>query len=233
LKDIISEIFLRFSSPIVILLLIFVFSLLLCSEKKHRQAFIGNKDSLTTSRAFIVQIFCLLCFTIILNYALKITCKIPLDISLHKKGYAFPSGHMNLSTTFYFWLFLHLSSRYWRTCILLLLIGIGWGLIHYHYHNLRDVIGGCLLGSLVAIFYIKSLRIFATYIPWLLLSAATFLVLYIYLVQFEIIDYVQFYYSMLAIIILFERLTSLNGKRFNVWRVCFVIDDYGSFRVRD
>lgn len=218
MQDILAELYLRFASPVVILLLIFIFSLITANEKNHAQSITNNKTHLKINYSFLIQTLCLLCFTIILNYALKITFKIPLDISLHKKGYAFPSGHMNLTTTFYLWLFLHTCSRYWRACILLLLIGFGWGLIRYHYHNLRDVIGGGILGTLVVIFYIRSLKIFMVQVPWLILGISTFLVLYIYLMQFWIINYVQFHYAILVILILLERMFSLNGKRFNLWQ---------------
>ncbi len=91
----------------------------------------------------------LVAFDIVVNVALKGTFKIPLAASLHKVGYAFPSGHMQLATVFYCWLASLIASRPGRSLIMVLLIGIGASLIHFGYHNLYDVIGGFVSGILL------------------------------------------------------------------------------------
>jgi membrane-associated phospholipid phosphatase len=88
----------------------------------------------------------------IINYALKITFKVPLPSFLHQ-GFAFPSGHMQMTTFFYGWLALHaiLKMQYWVGFIC---VAEAFGLIYFHYHTPLDVLAGFATALfLLSIFY--------------------------------------------------------------------------------
>ncbi|KTC72477.1 PAP2 superfamily protein [Legionella birminghamensis] len=132
---------------------------------------------LLINRPLFFQTACLTAFDIVVNVALKGTFKVPLAAWLGK-GYAFPSGHMQLSTVFYLWLAWHTPRLSLRLLVAGILSAIGAGLIHYGYHNFYDVLGGLLFGGiLVSLYWYISLK-YAVYMPWILALAATLLMVY-------------------------------------------------------
>ncbi len=71
-------------------------------------------SALILGRIFFFQTICLVSFNIVVNAALKGLFKIPLSPTLHKLGYSFPSGHMQLVTVFYIWIALYFPFRTYR-----------------------------------------------------------------------------------------------------------------------
>lgn len=95
-------------------------------------------------------------FSIILNTALKITFKVPLNPALNKDWFSFPSGHMQCATVFYLWICSCLDNK--RLKIILfafisaILAAIGHSLVYFGYHNYFDVAGGLFCGILIVIY---------------------------------------------------------------------------------
>ncbi len=118
--------------------------------------------------------------SILVNVALKITFQVPLSPALHKKGFAFPSGHMQLATTLYLWLAIQVNNKWFRGFILFLLGGIGWGTIYFGYHNLVEILGGFCFALLVLAFYYSIVLEWPDLLPIIVISLATLLVIYIH-----------------------------------------------------
>ena len=104
-------------------------------------------------RETFFQAICLLLFSMIFNTALKVTFQVPLSPALGQKGFAFPSGHMQTSVTFYGWLYRSTRSYILRALIVTLFVGIGSSLIYFDYHNIIDIIGGIAAGLLLLYVY--------------------------------------------------------------------------------
>lgn len=110
-------------------------------------------------RSIFFQAACLLAFSVVLNVALKATFQVPLSPSLHKTGFAFPSGHMQSASVFYGFCIPYLLA--WPTkwlALVVLLVGIGASLIHYDYHTLQDVLGAVLVAWVILTTYHYALK---------------------------------------------------------------------------
>lgn len=105
------------------------------------------------NRKIFFHAICLILFSIIVNIALKVTFQVPLPPTLNKTGFAFPSGHMQSSVVFYGWFYRFLEKLWLKLFILILLAGIGLGLVHFGYHNYKDVLGGIFFGCLLLFSY--------------------------------------------------------------------------------
>lgn len=134
------------------------------------------------SRSIFIKLACLAAFDIVVNVALKGTFKVPLSPTLHKIGYAFPSGHMQLSTVFYVWLLMQRPLKSLHLTISILLMGIAAGLIHHDYHNGYDVVAGFLCGLLLISLYRYILIKSPVKWPLVILTLATLLMIYNYFV---------------------------------------------------
>jgi membrane-associated phospholipid phosphatase len=97
----------------------------------------------------------LVLFTMIFSALLKSLFLVPLNPALRLKGYAFPSGHMQVSVVFYGALFLAYSNPIFRKFLLFIIVGIGYGLIQQGYHNLWDVAGAVAFGVLTLVAFAK------------------------------------------------------------------------------
>lgn len=129
--DLVAKFFLAFSNEVVIIpLLIFGF---LTQRKKEN--------------TWIIAVYILL-FTMIFNALLKSIFMVHRNPNLHGDGLAFPSGHMNASVVFYGWLALAYEDWILRGLIVLLLIGIGFGLVQQGYHHVPDILGALAFGGL-------------------------------------------------------------------------------------
>ena len=95
------------------------------------------------------QAACIALISIVVNIALKHTFQIPLSPALHKTGFAFPSGHMQLASVLYGWIALSTRSYALKILILGLLTGIGFGLVHCGYHSWFDVLGAVFFASFI------------------------------------------------------------------------------------
>lgn len=198
--EIIADIFLAFSNrPIVLLLLIFMGVLL--------------------QKELAYQALCLITITIILNVALKGIFQVPLPRTLDSAtGYAFPSGHMMVSTVFYIWLALY--TPYWSLRILMgiILIGIGASLIYFNFHTIIDVLGGVSFGLLVIVIFIYILLKEKNWSPIFLLICSSVLMLFNWIV-YSIVPIDSWRaYSILFACIFLERVFSLNGRKYSFWK---------------
>jgi hypothetical protein len=163
---------------------------------------------LWVSRAFFMQSLALLMIDMMVNVALKGTFKIPLNALLHE-GYAFPSGHMQVTTVFYGWLALHVPSWAFRALMLGVCLGQGFGLIHYQYHNLEDVIGGFCVALLLIALY-----------RWFLICFSTLCMVYNAQIYHNAIPlHAMQAYELLIGVLLCERVFSKNGKNTQDWHV--------------
>lgn len=118
-------------------------------------------------------------FSIIMNVALKATFQVPLNPTIHHAGFAFPSGHMQLATIVYGWLAFNSTNKYLRACISIILVGVGFGLVHFNYHTITDVLGGVFFASLFITLYAWLKNKIPSILPWLLVMIATFAMPYI------------------------------------------------------
>lgn len=88
----------------------------------------------------------LVLLSMVLNVLLKSIFLIPLAPELGIKGFAFPSGHMQVSVVLYGALLRAYPRPLLRGILLIILAGIGFGLIHQGYHTLTDVGGAIVFG---------------------------------------------------------------------------------------
>lgn len=178
--DLIARFFLTFSDWTIIIPVVLV------------GLFINNK--------LFYNLICLILFSILVNVALKVSFHVPLNPSLGKFGFAFPSGHMQLSTVLYGWVFWHISNKYLRLSCVLILVGIGLSLIHFSYHDLFDVIGGVVFAALLISIYSHFLQ----GRPVLVFVLATGITAYNYLCYQLMPSYAANAYYLLTLIIFLE-----------------------------
>lgn len=100
-------------------------------------------------------------FAIILNYALKCYFKVPLAEFLHKEGFAFPSGHMQSSGTFYIFClisaYISKFNKKIKNSIAIATISIlsiiAYGLVFKRYHTIDEVAWALAIAALTAMIY--------------------------------------------------------------------------------
>ncbi|MCH9690059.1 MAG: hypothetical protein K0U24_02555 [Gammaproteobacteria bacterium] len=100
-------------------------------------------------RTLFYHATCIMLISTVLNVALKYTFQIPLAPTLHKAGFAFPSGHMQFATVLYGWFALHTKNHALHITIACLLGGIGFGLVHFHYHTWFDTFGALFFAGII------------------------------------------------------------------------------------
>jgi len=108
-------------------------------------------------RNIFAKALCLLLFTMIFNAFLKSIWQIPRPAEMGT-GFAFPSGHMQTAVVFWCWIGFEFRHKYLWLFIAFLLSGIAFGLIHFNYHILRDILGALLFGSLTIFCYASLLK---------------------------------------------------------------------------
>ncbi len=173
--------------------------------------------SLFAGRRLFFQCACLVAFGIIINVVLKGTFQIPSSVHPSMGSYAFPSGHMQLTTVFYVWWAIYIPFWYYRTLTAAIVLGVGVSLVHFKYHTIYDVTGGLLFGLLIVFCFYYLLTKNIKYFPWALLLAAS-----IFMVCNEHIydmtpPHAWIAYQGLVALIIGERLFSLNGRYFSLW----------------
>lgn len=89
-----------------------------------------------------------------INAYLKSIWQIPLDPSLNKVGWAFPSGHTQFSLVV--WLVLIYQIRKLWIALIATIISISsyFGMVYFHYHNWYDISGGIFFGVLVFLIFV-------------------------------------------------------------------------------
>jgi len=127
-------------------------------------------------RKSFLEALLVLLFASIFAASLKAIFKVPLAAHVGK-GYAWPSGHMMVSTMFYGWLFI----RYRQPLIIPIIIGIGYSVIALGYHSLSDVIGALCFSIPSLYFFYKmnfSLRNLSIFVSICTVSMMIFLYYY-------------------------------------------------------
>jgi undecaprenyl-diphosphatase len=97
----------------------------------------------------------LMCFlSTFINAYLKSIWQIPLDPSLKKVGWAFPSGHTQFGVVL--WLTLLYQIRKWWIAVVTIILSIAsyFGMIHFHYHNWYDILAGVFFGVLTFLLFV-------------------------------------------------------------------------------
>lgn len=200
MTDVWADVFLAFSNASVILLVLITgFFLLNCPI------------------FFQVLIMCLL--DLIVNVALKGTFKVPLSPVLHKVGYAFPSGHMQLSAVLYIGLSCAIKLWSLRFFLMCLLVGIACALVHYDYHNAFDVMAGFVCGGVLVALFRYGLYTCANIMPWLLMSIASLFMIYNGWSYQKIPVHASIAYGLLLGLIIVERFFVKNEHRQDYWRI--------------
>lgn len=111
------------------------------------------------NKKMFFEAICLILLSIIINYALKVTFKIPLNPALKIDGYAFPSGHMQSSLVFYSWLAYKHKGAILSLLVGFLLFAIAWALKYMGYHNIYDILGSIFFGILWMVIFWKLRKI--------------------------------------------------------------------------
>ena len=164
------------------------------------------------SRFTFYHAIALMLFSMIINVALKITFQIPLSPSLHKVGFAFPSGHMQLASVFYLFL-AHQFKRNWFSLLtVVLLISIGYGLIYFGYHNIYDVTAAFFTAGLILFVYWFSTKTLPQLTPWLILAIASLLLYYIHQQYPPIAHFIWAAYFTLWGLVLAEKMAAKRGN---------------------
>ena len=124
----------------------------------------------------------LILMSMLLNCALKVTFKVPLDPSIGKDWFAFPSGHMQLAVVFYTWLLQSMRHPLIGWACVFICIGIAGGLLYFNYHQPYDIAGAIGIGLLWVWSYKQLLKMPKTrlYLPVILLTSASLLMIYIH-----------------------------------------------------
>ncbi len=106
---------------------------------------------------YFLQPTLLLLFTMVFSSFLKPLFAIPYSEELVKKlgknGFAFPSGHMQISAVFYGWFLFNLKNNFWKFFLTVIIFGIAFGLIFEGYHNIYDILGSLLFAGLTIFSY--------------------------------------------------------------------------------
>ncbi len=120
----------------------------------------------------------------IFSLYLKSIWQEPLPAWMSSDTWAFPSGHMLFTVTFYGWMALELRKIWLSFCVGLLMLGVGWALMHFGYHSIRDIGGAIGFGTLILVAYYFLLRISVVgkNLPLLGIFLSPLTALFIYLV---------------------------------------------------
>ena len=105
------------------------------------------------SRVVFEDAIILILMSMLFSFFLKTIFQVPLSPVLHQVGYAFPSGHMQLSVVLYGWLAFKTQLMLYRLVSIVLLVGIGLSLMHFGYHNIYDILGGVFFACVLMKFY--------------------------------------------------------------------------------
>lgn len=129
-------------------------------------------------RRIFIDAFCLVMLSVIVNVVLKVIFQVPLASHLGE-GYAFPSGHMQSTSVFYLYIMLGLRQRIFTVVISLLLAALAVSLYICNYHNVMDIVFGLLFACMLIWMY-HCLSSFSDGVRYgAIISASSFLMLYI------------------------------------------------------
>ncbi|MEC8306796.1 MAG: phosphatase PAP2 family protein [Chlamydiota bacterium] len=100
------------------------------------------------------RLIALFTWTMLFNHALKISFQVPLFPHIPHPGFAFPSGHMQISSLFYGFILIYTPSLYGRAALLLLISAIGGSLVLCGYHSPGDVIAALAIATMTLAIHI-------------------------------------------------------------------------------
>lgn len=167
-------------------------------------------------RKLFYQLWILSALCIMVNVALKGTFKVPLPATLHP-GYAFPSGHMQLTTVFYGYLMANFENRWLRLSALLVLCAVGFGLMHFHYHNGREVLAGLFFGMILLLGFNFGRKYCAASMPLMIMLIAALLLGYSHVVYPQVPQHLYTAQCVLLIGILGEHVRYGIYKKSSLW----------------
>lgn len=116
------------------------------------------------------------------NSWLKWQFHIPLLPSVSPTGFAFPSGHMQLSVVLYGWIALAYPSRWMMVGVTVVWAAVGWGLVEKGYHQWMDIFGALVSGPLLLFVYRRGLSWCPRLFGWWMLALNSVLFLWLGLV---------------------------------------------------
>lgn len=154
----------------------------------------------------------LLLFALLFNPFLKSIWQVPLLPSVGHEGWAFPSGHMQVTCTFYGWMAWQMRPLWFRLLIIFLLGGLGISLIYCGFHTLVDVLGAVFFAGLTILIYHKTL----TYhwvkerLPWMGIFMTPLTLLFIVLYPAPL----TFFMGLAQVGLIFLSLGWVIGERF-------------------
>lgn len=171
-------------------------------------------------RRIFYSAICLVLLNMIFNAALKVTFKVPLDPSLNKDWFAFPSGHMQNVVVLYCWLMAKIRKSFINIIGLIILTGEAWGLVHFGYHNYYDIVGAIIFGSILLLVYQKFLyvKVKEPKLSLIMLLCSIIMMVYIAYVYYIRYHLWMIFYSFVGIIIsevIFSKLDYLNQEHLN------------------
>lgn len=140
--DVIARSFLLFSNEIIIVPLVII-----------GYIWVNKKE--------FFYVICLVIISMIFNAALKVTFKIPLPDSVNKGWFAFPSGHMQTVVVLYGYLFHLVNNLKFRLFVIGIFCAVAFGLIHFGYHNIFDILGALFFGGILLHSYLFFKRRFS------------------------------------------------------------------------
>lgn len=142
----------------------FIAQLFLVSVKLIASALVigylcGNKK-------YLVSTLFIFAFTMILNPYLKYLFQIQEYPGATGYSWVFPSGHMQASFAFWGWLAWEYRNKLFSSFVVILLIGVAWGLIYFGFHTLLDVLGAIVAGLITFVVYdrLRKLKLFQKHV---------------------------------------------------------------------
>ena len=182
-------------------------SFLYFSQPTTIAAFLIAAYFISTNKNYSIQLAALCALGILVNVVLKGYFKVPLASFISHPGFAFPSGHTQFATVFYGYIaffglpnqidnkkhtsFITRQDLNIRIIISSILIcGIGFGLVHYHYHTIGEVIAGFVAGMALLFLYRYALLRFTKTFPYIILITASALLGITYILYTKLECYV-------------------------------------------
>lgn len=126
----------------------------------------------------------LILFSMVFSLYLKSIWQEPLPAWMNSDTWAFPSGHMLFTVTFYGWMAFEFRKRWLSICAGTIMLGVGWALVHFRYHTLRDVMASVGFGgaTLIAYYFFLKVPLIKRNLPLVGLILSPLTIFFIYLI---------------------------------------------------
>jgi len=149
----------------------------------------GKEITLKFNKRYFLEALLILTISVLYNFSLKYTFKVPLSQKFGLNNYAFPSGHMSSAIAFYGWLAIRYHSNLLNLFVGFLLLGIASELIYFGYHVVIDVIGSFFFCSLLLYGYHLFLSRYYNYLIQVNFALTSCLMIYLYITHNHDISY--------------------------------------------